>query len=169
MADHPLGRCQNWWAFTGAMLASGPWRLGTGLVLADYERAWRRRRRPQDAPSVRFGYPARVDAHRHALACAGCGQPGYIQIAGSAACQLNPVVAIGKLHRLASLRPANAPQSPRRVYASLGGGRLVRICPRVCEWLGLLRLRVCFSVGLGRRKTEIAIPRAFRLPRYHVA
>jgi hypothetical protein len=51
---------------------------------------------------------------------------------------------------------ANAPESPRRIHASLGGGRLVRICPRIREWLGLLRLRVCFSVGLGRRKTGIA-------------
>ena len=70
---------------------------------------------------------------------------------------------------LASTRHANAPKPPRRAHTSLGGGRLVRVCRRIFEWLGLLRFCAALPVrlrhqvrGLAQRLLSLAVtlPRA---------
>jgi len=105
---------------------------------------------------------------RGAALCEGCGQSGYIQIIGSATCQLRAVTAFGS-KRLASTRHANAPKPPRRAHTSLGGGRLVRVCRRIFEWPRLLRYCAALPVrlrhqirGLARRLLALAVtlPRA---------
>jgi len=89
----------------------------------------------------------------------GCGQSGYIQIVGSAPCQLSPVTASGE-QQASFVKHANAPRTPRRAHTSLGGGRLVRVCRRIYEWLGLLRFRAAFPVRLRSAVTlAVALPR----------
>jgi hypothetical protein len=99
--------------------------------------------------------------------CERCGQSHYIPSVGSANCQLSAVTASGS-NRLASSRHATAPTAPRRAYTSLGGGRLVRVCPRLCERLGLLRLRAAVSVRLRREADWECACRGAAGPRSHV-
>src|SRR5262249_17259682 len=91
----------------------------------------------------------------------GRGQSGYIQIVGSAICQLIHAAA-SESHRLASSRHANAPRTPRRALSALGGGRLVRVCRRISEWIGLLCFRAAFPVRL-QKKTGIMLAEGLTL------